>query len=92
MQTSTWRWRNGPPLIDGVFHKMRGSLKVLLADKLEPRELRLLCKSYDVIGDIAVIRVPDPLEHKSKVIAEAVMQTHKRVKTVLRQTGPVSTE
>lgn len=71
---------------------MRGSLKVLLADKLEPRELRLLYKSYDLIGDIAVIRVPDPLEHKSKLIAEAVMQTHNRVKTVLRQTGPVSSE
>jgi len=67
-----------------------GSLRTFLAGKLEPWELKLLYKSYDVVGDIAVIRVPDSLQHRREVIAEAIMQTHKRVKTVLCQTGPVS--
>jgi len=71
---------------------MRGDLKAVLADKLEPWELELLYKSYDMIGDIAIIRIPDSLKHRSKIVAEAIMQTQKRVKTVLGQASPVSGE
>jgi len=67
-----------------------GGLRTVLADKLEPWELKLVYASYDVVGDIAVIRVPDSLQHRRETIAEAIMQTHKRVKTVLCQTGPIS--
>jgi tRNA (guanine37-N1)-methyltransferase len=69
---------------------MKEDLRVLLADKLEPWELKLICKSYDNVGDVAIIRVPKPLKERSKIIAEAVMQTHKRIKAVWRQTSPVS--
>jgi len=69
---------------------MRKDLKSLLAGKLEPWELRLLYKSYDIVGDIAVIRVPESLKQRGEIIAEAIMQTHKRVKAVWRQVGPVS--
>ncbi len=69
---------------------MKGSLKILLGNKLQPRELNLLYKSYDIVGDIAIIRVPEPLKQRSKIIAEAVMQTHKRVKSVWRQASPIS--
>jgi tRNA (guanine37-N1)-methyltransferase len=72
--------------------KIHGSLKTLLKDKLKPEELGVLCKSYDIIGDIAVIRVHKILEPKAHLIAEAIMETHKRVRTVLLQTGPVSGE
>jgi tRNA (guanine37-N1)-methyltransferase len=71
---------------------MRSNLRVVLKDELKPEELDSLCKSYDIIGDIAVLRVPETLGGKSRVVAEAVMQTHKRVKTVLQQTSPVSRE
>ena len=69
---------------------MKGGLRVTLEDKLEPWELKLLHKSYDIIGDIAVIRLPDSLEQHIATVAEAIIQTHKRVKTVLRQASPVS--
>jgi len=69
---------------------MRKDLKSLLAGKLEPWELKLLCKSYDIVGDIAVIRVPESLKQRGEIIAEAIMQIHKRVKAVWRQVGPVS--
>jgi tRNA (guanine37-N1)-methyltransferase len=69
---------------------MGGSLKLFLANKLKPNELKLLYKSYDIIGDIAVIRVPEALQQQSEIIAEAVMQTHKRVRSVWCQVGPVS--
>jgi len=69
---------------------MKRSLKTLLTNKLKPQELKLLYKSYDIVGAVAVIRVPEPLKHRSKIIAEAVMQTHKRIRAVWRQARPVS--
>ena len=69
---------------------MGGSLKLLLGSKLEPNELKLLYRSYDIIGDIAVLRVPEALQQHSGIIAEAVMGTHKRVRSVWGQVGPVS--
>jgi tRNA (guanine37-N1)-methyltransferase len=69
---------------------MKGNLKTLLAEKLKPEELKLVYKSYDVIGDVAIIRVPPNLEQYSSIIAEAIMQTHKNVKSVWRQSSPVS--
>ena len=69
---------------------MKKDLKVLLADKLEPWEFKLIYKSYDIVGDIAIIRVPESLKERSKIIAEAVMQTHKQIKAVWRQASSVS--
>jgi len=69
---------------------MRGDLKTLLASRLEPWELKLLHKSYDIVGDVAVIRVSESLKQRSKIIAQAIKQTHKRVKAVWRQASPVS--
>lgn len=65
-------------------------LREKLAASLEPWELELLARSFDVIGDVAVIRVPETIENRSREIAEAVMQNNKHVKTVLRQVSPVS--
>jgi tRNA (guanine37-N1)-methyltransferase len=69
---------------------MNKDLRLLLADKLEPWELKLIYKSYDILGDVAVIRVPEPLKQRSKIIAGAVMKTHKQVKAVWSQTSSVS--
>jgi len=68
---------------------VRENLKGILKDMLQPQELKSLIKSYDIVGDIAVIRVPENLKSRSPTIAEAIMQTHKHVKTVLRQAGAV---
>ena len=69
---------------------MEGNLKTLLANTLKPKELELLYKSYDIVGDIAIIRVPAPLKQHTKIIAKAMMQMNKSVKTVLHQVAPVS--
>ena len=71
---------------------MKSNLKTLLADILTPDELNLLYTSYDIVGDIAIIRIPEALRQHAKLIAKAVMQTNKCVKTVLRQTASVSGE
>jgi len=69
---------------------MKNDLKAALKEKLSPEELALVYKSYDVIGDIAVIRVPEQLLPLSETIAEALMQQHKHVKAVWQQSSPVS--
>jgi len=37
-----------------------------------------------------VVRIPEPLEHHSRLIAEAIMNTHREVKSVWRQSSSVS--
>lgn len=69
---------------------MKGNLKTVLEGKLAPEEIALVYKSYDVIGDIAVIRVPEQLLSMSSTIAEALMAQHKHVKAVWRQSSPVA--
>jgi len=68
---------------------MKKDLKSILKEKLQPQELNSLIKSFDIIGDIAIIRVQNVLKPKAPLVAEAIMGTHKRVKTVLLQTSPV---
>lgn len=69
---------------------MNADLKKALQGKLPARELALVYRSYDIIGDIAIIRVPEQLVCRSGTIAEAVMTQHKHVKAVWRQSSPVS--
>ena len=69
---------------------MKGNLKKALADKLKPKEIQQLYKSYDLIGDIAVLRVPKSLTGYTELIAKTVMDTHREVKSVWRQVGSVS--
>jgi len=70
--------------------QLKGNLKTVLAEKLEPEQLKQIYKTYDIVGDIAVIRVPEPHRHHSRLIAEAIMSTHREVKAVWRQSSSVS--
>jgi tRNA (guanine37-N1)-methyltransferase len=66
------------------------NLKKTLQGKLSSQELALIYNAYDIIGDIAIIRVPEQLASRSGIIAAAVMTQHKHVKAVWRQSSPVS--
>ena len=68
----------------------RKRLRDVLADRLSSEELRKVYNSYDVIGDVAVIRLREEIADKAEVIAKAIMETQSKVKTILRQTSPVS--
>lgn len=68
---------------------MRKRLRVLLAAVLPPEELDAVYNSYDIVGDIAVIRLTETSKKHSQIIAETIMKVHKNVKTVLAQAGPV---
>lgn len=68
---------------------MKKRLKTLLWEVLPPREISYIYNSYDIVGDIAIIRLTEKSEKYSQIIAEAIMKVHKNVKTVLAQTSPV---
>ncbi|MEM2872750.1 MAG: class I SAM-dependent methyltransferase family protein [Nitrososphaerales archaeon] len=65
-------------------------LKKALENILTIDEIKQLYGSFDIIGDIAVIKIPDALLDKKFIIAKAIMDNMKPVKTVLRQVTPVS--
>jgi len=41
--------------------------------------------SFDIIGHIAIIEVPEKLKRKRKLLAEVIMSLNKHIKTVLEK-------
>jgi len=63
-----------------------------LAKTLTKKEMETLITAFDIIGDIAIIDIPDSLEKKEKEIANAVLAVHKNIKVVAKKTGAMSGE
>jgi len=61
----------------------------MLENKLPPHLLGSIPHAIDFIGDIAVVEIPTELQDYKKDLGEAILQTHKRVNTVLAKSGPV---
>jgi len=68
---------------------MRKRLRNILSSLLSPEELSYVFNSYDIVGDIAILRLNEPSLKYGKAIASVIMNVHKNVKTVLIQTSPV---
>ena len=66
---------------------MGGELKKILRGHLAPEELAVLVQSYDVVGDIAIIVIPEALLGRKGLIAEAILHRHRRIKVVARRAG-----
>jgi tRNA (guanine37-N1)-methyltransferase len=64
-------------------------LKNALSKTIPPQSLVHVYNSYDVVGDIAIMRVTKASGECRLEIADAVMTIHKNVKTVLAQTSSV---
>lgn len=67
-------------------------LKDALASILSPTELESLIGSFDIIGDIAIIEIPDALESRDREIGEALLSVHKNLKTVLKKLSAMEGE
>jgi len=68
---------------------LRRRLRKILSETLPEDELLYVYNSYDIVGDIAILRLTDRSMRYSQIIAETLMHVHRNVKTVLAQTGPV---
>ncbi|RLJ00350.1 MAG: class I SAM-dependent methyltransferase family protein, partial [Candidatus Aenigmatarchaeota archaeon] len=62
-------------------------IKDVLKDKLSEPELRAVRRGFDIVGDIAIIEVPDELSEKEDIVADAIKKVCKNVRTVLRKMG-----
>ncbi len=75
-------WSGG---IEGGNGEMSRKLKQLLADRFSSEELQLLVGGYDLVGDIAVVIIPEPLKVKEKEIAESILADNRRIKVVAKR-------
>ena len=64
--------------------KKRQSLKEALkqSGKFSEHELRYLPRSFDILGEIALVQIPRELESKKKIIGEKLLELSKNIKTV----------
>ncbi len=44
-------------------------------------------RSFDVIGSIAVLEIPDEMKKKEKLIAKEILEQHKNIRTVVKKSG-----
>jgi tRNA (guanine37-N1)-methyltransferase len=68
---------------------MTKMLKQVLQEKLEKTELDRMCSSFDIIGTIAIIKIPETLSSKKKLIADTLIEEIKSIKTVFCQVSGV---
>jgi tRNA (guanine37-N1)-methyltransferase len=66
---------------------MSAKLKEALQGQLSSAELQLLVQSYDVVGDIAIIIIPEELLEKKQLIAAAILGLQKNIRVVARRAG-----
>lgn len=54
---------------------------------MSQRELESLVGAYDVVGDIAIIIIPEELEPKEHLIAEAILDSNRKIGVVAKRAG-----
>ena len=68
------------------------SFKSYLRKVLSEEEISELKSSLEIIGNIAILKLPEKLDSKKEVISKAILELNKNVKTVLKQSTPVNGE
>ena len=64
-------------------------LKKALENILSDEDTKDLVSAFDQIGDIIIVRIPDSLISKKKIIGKALLEQVKTAKTVFHQSSPV---
>ena len=67
-------------------------LKKALENILSPSENEELFSSFDQVGEIIVLRIPDSLKSKKKIIGETLLDQVKTTRSVFYQSSPVEGE
>jgi len=68
---------------------LKKRLREILSNTFSKETLNFIYNSYDIIGDIAIIRLTNSSEEYGKIIAATIMKVHKNIETVLAQTTSV---
>ncbi|MBU2590243.1 MAG: class I SAM-dependent methyltransferase family protein [Nanoarchaeota archaeon] len=67
--------------------RIERSLVEALKNKLSAKELKLVPRSFDIIGDIAIIEIDEALVKKEKLIGEALLRLNKNLKVIAKKVG-----
>jgi len=70
---------------------MSNDLREALKGQLSEDELKQF-RAFDIVGDIAVVKLPEALLPKKNLIGQALMKMQRNIRTVLNQTSPVKGE
>ena len=68
---------------------MTRMLKKALENILSDEDAKDLVSAFDQIGDIIIVRIPDSLISRKKIIGKALLEQVKTAKTVFHQSSPV---
>ena len=71
---------------------MGSMLKNALKDVFAKEEIEKVYSSFDIIGDIIIIKIPDELDGKKEIIAKILINKIKTIKTVFQQISSVQGE
>jgi len=66
------------------------SMLEYLRGKLPPRDLERVPRSYDVVGDVAILELPEELKEQGGVIGRAAMEVNRGLRLVLNKTSDIS--
>jgi len=65
-------------------------LRKLLADKLLPDEMEQVAGGFDIIGDLAIVKLSESFStNKKELIASTLLQNLKNIRAIWNQVGPV---
>ncbi len=70
----------------------RKTFQDYLREFLEEDEVREVRRSFDVIGDLAILEIPDGLEGREVEIAQALLRAHKAIRGVFKKGSEVRGE
>ena len=86
------RFLSGFKISKGSFSPKKNNIKKisdLLEDKIPDHLLKILPQSMDIVGDIAIIDIPNDLKKYDTILGNAILEINKNVKTVLSKLSPV---
>ncbi len=75
-----------------ISNKKDGSLKENLKEIIPLNLIDKVKRSFEVVGDIAIIEIDPELIEYEKIIANKLLQTNKHIKTILKKNGIHKTE
>ena len=71
---------------------MRKRLKDKLSSTTEDNSIAGFSNSFDIVGDIAITKLPNSSPENASAVAEAIMNCNSGIKTVLAQTSKIEGE
>ncbi len=88
-QLSALKKISGAKLVRKKFagREIRPTWKEALEGKLSDKEMGFVPSSFDSLGNVAIIEVPDGLRGREKELGSALLEVNKSIKSVFMKTG-----